>query len=450
MKSITITESDWNLLNAALFDRSGKESAGVLFCGVAADHECDRLLVRSWLVATPRDYLKRLKVHLDVSPAFYNRAVSECLHTGLVPVIVHSHPHSEMARYSASDDFGERRLLPVLEALTSTAASSMVIATHDVKARRLRGADFEFLDRITILGKQVKRIRPSPDESESIGADRFSRQVQIFGTPGQKTIEALKIGIVGVGGTGSLVAESLSRAGVKDILLIDHDVVEESNLTRIFGAFVGDIGKSKVDVVASHIEKLGGKPTTVLDSALKQSVLGRFKCCDLIFSCVDNDSSRAILNRFAYQYLIPVIDMGIRLDARKGRMVAAAGRVSVVMPGATCLRCSGHIDPERIRAEITPAKQREHLVKEGYILGISETVPSINSLNAVIAGLGVTAGLNLFVGLTGGEQPCDQLYDATAGEVFTVAPRHEPGCDICDSTKGLKSLGDLQIVSSYQ
>src|ERR1019366_4424594 len=117
--------------------------------------------------------------------------------------------------------------------------------------------------------------------------------------------------------------------------------------------------------------------------------------------------------------------------------------------GFTCLRCSHHLNPERIRVESMPKDERGKLQQEGYIMGIDEPAPAVITINTVIAGLGATAGINLFVSLTGKPQPLNQIYDATSGVVFTVNPIHEPGCDICDNNSGVKALGDNQIVSAY-
>jgi hypothetical protein len=170
---------------------------------------------------------------------------------------------------------------------------------------------------------------------------------------------------------------------------------------------------------------------------------------DVVFLCVDYDRTRSILNRFAHQYLIPVIDHGTRLDARQGQVTAAAGRVSVVGSGLSCLRCSHHLNVERIRAESMPSAERAKLEREGYIMGIDEPTPAVVTINTVVAGLGATAGINLFVGLTGQPQPVDQIYDATSGAVFPVSARHDAGCDVCGPDEGTKGLGDLQIVSAY-
>ena len=142
--------------------------------------------------------------------------------------------------------------------------------------------------------------------------------------------------------------------------------------------------------------------------------------------------------------------MGIRLDARTGRVTATAGRVSVVGSDMVCLRCSHHLSSERIRAESLPRPERERLVDEGYVMGIEDAAPAVVSLNTVIAGLAGTAFLNLFTGLTGGIQPLSQIYDATSGSVFPTSQLHETGCDVCDAKKvGVKGLGDSQVVSAY-
>lgn len=82
-------------------------------------------------------------------------------------------------------------------------------------------------------------------------------------------------------------------------------------------------------------------------------------------------------------------------------------------------------------------------------MGLDEPVPAVASLNAVVAGLAATTGINMWVSLTGGKNPADQLYDATQGVVFLARPNHETNCDVCDPLLGLQGLGDFQRVSAY-
>ena len=143
------------------------------------------------------------------------------------------------------------------------------------------------------------------------------------------------------------------------------------------------------------------------------------------------------------------VDLGVRIDARDGNVRAAAGRVVLSGTGLSCLRCSHHLNTERIRAESTPKAEREALFKEGYVMGIDYPAPAVASLNTAVAGLAVTSGINLFVNLTGGDSPIAQHYDATRGSVFTSVDVHSRGCDICDQIVGLRGLGDEQPVSAY-
>jgi molybdopterin-synthase adenylyltransferase len=450
--SLKISGTDWSKLRDLLFTPDGHENAAVLFCGqVSLDHE-DTLLVRDIVGVPYEQYIDRQEYHLEVAPRFYNSVIDRCLQEHLIPVISHSHPFEGPARYSASDDFGERRLLPVLESLLpKQKPASLLLTKTAVSGRILDGEAFQSLSELTIIGQRIRVQQIASSKGvRKLETSFFDRQIRAFGEEAQQTIESLTAAVVGLGGIGSLVAEQLVRAGIGRLILIDFDTVEMSNLNRMFGGTSASVGKPKVNIVASHLKSIRElEIDTVCDSVLKQSVLKRLRAADLILGCVDNDLARSVLTRFSYQYLTPLIDMGIRLDARRGDVTAAGGRISVVGVDANCLRCSHHINPERVRAESLPAAERMALAREGYVMGIDEPTPAVVTMNCAVAGLGATAALNLFVNLTGKPQPANQLYDAASGIVFTAIAVHEPGCDICDGRQGIKALGDFQVVSAY-
>lgn len=450
--SFYISESDWFSARKSLFTEDGYENAGVFLCNLVKTENGGRLLAREFL-SVPFDlYRARLPYHLEIAPEFYNDLVTRCEKTGMHPVIVHSHPMTGAAKYSHSDNYGESHLLPVLQSLLPDRIVASLVATWDAAiGRRFVNGKFINLIDMRVLGLSTTMTIFSSDLfKEDVIKSRYDRQVRAFGTTRQRLLNSLRVGIVGLGGTGSIVAEQLARVGVNQIVLIDNDVIEDTNLSRIIGSTDRDIGRDKVDVLKKHLAKITSASIVAInDTALKQSVLVQLRDCDVLFGCVDNDLSRAILNRFSYQYLIPVIDMGVRLDARSGKVTAAAGRVSFVGPDMTCLRCSHHLNSERIRSESLPALEREKLAKEGYVMGLEEAAPAVISLNTVVAGLAVTGFLNMFLDLTGGIQPTNQIYDATTGSVFPISQVHEDGCDVCDVILGVKGLGDTQIVSAY-
>lgn len=450
--SVRIAAADWASLRHLLFTEDGNENAAALLCG-SADSESElRLLVKRILPVRMEAYNDRTSFHLEVEPTFYNEVITNALCDNLNPIIIHSHPHSGQARYSTSDDYGESRLLPVLQALVpGKTIASLLVTQISAAGRMLVKGQFRTLHSLVVVGQRTETIFLSASENVPSAPEKlFDRQVRAFGVEGQIALSRLKIAIVGVGGTGSVVAEELARVGVKDVLLLDSDSIEDSNVSRLFGSYPDDVGTKKVKVIAAHLRKLGAKNVhQIADTALRQPVLMHLRDRDIVFSCVDNDRSRSILNRFAHQYLIPVVDVGVRLDGRTGAIQRVAGRVSLVGSGMICLRCSQHVSAERIRAESLPISERRNLQREGYVMGIDEPVPAVVSLNVTLAGLAVTAALNMFLNLTGGVQPLNQLYDATDGIVFTAKDNHESECDVCGESTGVKALGDLQIVSAY-
>jgi molybdopterin-synthase adenylyltransferase len=450
--SLRISGTDWSKLRNVLFTPDGDENAVVLLCGQSLAERENRLLVRDLITVSPDQYIERQAFHLEVAPSFYNSVIDRCLQDQLIPVICHSHPFNGQARYSSSDDFGERRLLPVLESLLPGQKPASLLLTHtSVAGRVLEGSRFRSLSNLTVVGPRVQLLAIAASQrarrSEQV---LFDRQIRAFGSEGQQTIQSLTVAIVGLGGIGSLIAEQLVRAGVSQLILVDFDTVESSNLSRLFGARRANVGQPKVRVVADYLASLRRlKIEMICDSVAKQSVLKRLRIADLVIGCVDSDLARSVLTRFSYQYLIPFVDMGIRLDARKGQVTAAAGRVSVVGVDGSCLRCSHHINADRVRAESLSPAERKVLAQEGYIMGIDEPAAAVVTLNCAIAGLGATAALNLFVNLTGNFQPLTQLYDAASGIVFVATAVHDAGCDICDGERGVKALGDLQVVTAY-
>lgn len=455
--SLAISDQDAATLRDSLFTEDGCENFAVLFCGGSSDARGNRLLVREWWPAPLDAYRERLSYHLEVSPAFINRVIDHAGTKRLSPVVVHSHPGASRAVYSLSDDYGEGRLLPVLaQLLPGLTPASLLVTPDEIRGRHLVGKEFIAMGRVSVVGLMTETYAQLAAKALLSEAgddlDEFDRQMRAIGASGQQTLNGLRVGIIGLGGTGSAIAEQLVRLGVRDLVLIDPDQVERTNLSRLWGTLRTDVGRPKVDVITNHLRTIAPAVAVraIQGTVVRQQVLQELRGRDLIFACTDNHWSRAIINRFAHQYLVPAVDMGVRLDARGGRVSAVGGQVSLVGIGLSCLRCSGLIDGDRVRAEATPAADRDRLAREGYIQGLDDPEPSVISLNTTVAGMAVTTGLSLFTPLLGGPSPLQLRYDATRGIVFPVDARHNPGCDVCSNTDGVKGLGDLQAVSAYE
>lgn len=227
------------------------------------------------------------------------------------------------------------------------------------------------------------------------------------------------------------------------VLVMDHDAVAPSNLSRLVGAsrFDALFHRSKIRVAARLARRVGGPtridevPGSVTDETAARRLLG----CDVIVGCTDNQWSRTVLNAIAYQYYVQVLDLGVELQ-KSGAM---GGRVTWLAPGTPCLWCQQILNGERVRAEQLPSSTRVDELAHGYIEGIDEPAPAVVSINGVVASLGVTELLARTTGFAGPRvRPSTLMYRLADGYVRRIAGLADPGCPTC-GPGGQFGLGDL-------
>lgn len=78
----------------------------------------------------------------------------------------------------------------------------------------------------------------------------FDRIEKLIGVEALNLIRSKKIMLVGIGGVGGSVLESLVRSGIENIVLIDYDIIELSNLNRQVISNINNVGKSKVEIAS--------------------------------------------------------------------------------------------------------------------------------------------------------------------------------------------------------
>ena len=132
--------------------------------------------------------------------------------------------------------------------------------------------------------------------------ERFSRQLVLknIGPKGQKKIISSKILIVGVGGLGCPAAESLVRAGIGTIGLIDNDIVNLSNIHRQSLFSSKDIKKFKVNVAAKKLKEIN--PLTKIKiyklRLNKENIEKIIKSYELIIDGSDNFKTKFLINDY--------------------------------------------------------------------------------------------------------------------------------------------------------
>ena len=152
-------------------------------------------------------------------------------------------------------------------------------------------------------------------QSENEDLSQWSRQTILpeIGMDGQKKLMNTKIAIVGVGGLGCPVAQSLVTAGIGKLVLIDGDDVELSNLHRqpLHGA--DDIGKKKVNSAKESLNKINSETTIkIVDDYLdEQNGLDLLKNCDVIIDATDNIETRQLIDRYSKETNVPMVYGGL-------------------------------------------------------------------------------------------------------------------------------------------
>tara|TARA_B100002019_G_C21212746_1_gene570297 strand:- start:210 stop:950 length:741 start_codon:yes stop_codon:yes gene_type:complete len=132
--------------------------------------------------------------------------------------------------------------------------------------------------------------------------ERFSRQLVLknIGANGQKKILSTKILVVGVGGLGCPAAESLVRAGIGTIGLIDNDIINLSNIHRQSLFNSKDIKKSKVSVAAKKLKEINPntKIKTYKSRLTKKNIENIIKNYEIIIDGSDNFKTKFLINDY--------------------------------------------------------------------------------------------------------------------------------------------------------
>ena len=103
-----------------------------------------------------------------------------------------------------------------------------------------------------------------------------------------KILQNSKIGIAGCGGLGSNVAVMLTRAGIGELILVDFDNVEISNLNRQH-FFLSDIGKTKVEALSYHLKNINPdiKLNLINKKLIKEDIKPLFREIDILIEAFD-------------------------------------------------------------------------------------------------------------------------------------------------------------------
>ena len=265
-----------------------------------------------------------------------------------------------------------------------------------------------------------------PPSLDAAARERYSRHLLMpeIGESGQARLMESKVLLVGAGGLGSPAAYYLAAAGVGTLGLVDHDVVERSNLQRQILHTDARVGTSKVASARQALEALNPGVKVVghevrLASENVERLLGGY---DVVVDGSDN---------FATRYLVNDACVKLRIPDVNGAVYRFEGQLSVFWPArpqrpGPCYRCLYREPPP---PELAPS------CAEAGVLGV---------LPGVIGLLQATETLKLLLGL--GEPLVGRLlcFDALRGRFTELAIERDPQCRYCGEGRAFPGYVDYE------
>ena len=315
-------------------------------------------------IILPKEGERLLHGNASFEPDYLARVVKIACDKNAGLAFMHSHPSSGWQGMSDTDVVAERDVLAYAAGATDLPLVGLTIGTDGYWSARFweredRQMQRRWCAKVRVVGPQTYKIYfndsiASPPPRREI----LRRTFDTWGKEQQDSIARMKVGIVGLGSVGCIVAEAIARIGVAQVTLIDPDKVEEHNLDRLLYATTRDIGRFKVKLAKQAMRRnatsekiqITALPVSVHEESAYKAAID----CDVLFSCVDRPVARDVLNYIAHAHMIPVIDGGIAVenDRNHDRLFSAHWRAHIVTPYHQCMRCNGQYNSSMVVMEL--------------------------------------------------------------------------------------------------
>lgn len=311
--------------------------------------------------------------------------------------------HSHFEQFSDFSDLDNQSDLVFFESVyawndTDLPHLSLIMYPDGTFKGRVIDSNLQFsnLNYLSIIGENLSKQVYSNFEVNLDFLKSMDRNKQAFGEKTVEILNKLKIGIVGCSGTGSPTIEQLVRLGVGQLVLVDPDKGELANMNRIVGLNMEDAicNEFKVISIKKHIDSIGLNTIVKIFPAFiqeNQEVINELGSCDFIFGCVDSAEGRHYLNLISHYYLVPLIDIGVKLSADgEGGIYSINGNIHYIFPGSKSLLERKVFTPEKIvEDELKRTSSEEYQNRKVYFDNIDVPSPAVISINTLHSSLAV-------------------------------------------------------------
>ena len=262
------------------------------------------------------------------------------------------------------------------------------------------------------LIRDVRQHAGQSGNGGGIGAIRTQMRYAPIGVEGQRRLLASRVLVCGCGALGSVLANTLARAGVGHLRIVDRDFLELNNLQRqvLYDEADVEAGIPKAVAAQARLRRINSQiEIEAIVTDVDHTNIGRLvEGVDVILDGTDNFESRYLLNDASLRYEIPWV---------YGGCIGAVGQTMTIVPGETpCFRC--------LHPEPPPPGTTETCDSAG-ILG-----PIIN----VIASIQACEGLKILSGhreAVSRELQVFELWDNRIRQIKLDALREGNRCPAC-------------------
>ena len=396
---LTIPAGLYAKLQRHLFPGDDDEHGAVILAGTCESDRGRRLVARELHLAKDGlDYVPGKRGYRMLKAEFIQSRILRARDRRLAYLAIHNHGGTDSVGFSGPDMASHERGYPALLDIARGMPVGALVFARSAVAGDLwfPGGGRSALSHAVIIGHRRQLLFPKP-ETKAAAAGMYDRQSRLFGDAGQELLRQTRIGIVGLGGAGSVLAELLGRLGVGEFVLADPDRAEDTNLPRLIAARRRDavvtsrlpgvvahrLRSRKVQMAARNIRRanrdarIEEMPRNFLDA----DVAARFTDCDFLFLAADTMGARLLFNAIVHQYGVPGIQVGAKIPVAEDGTVGDVFCVSrMVTPEQGCLWCNGLINPGRLQDEAVPETTRRGYA---YVDDPDVAAPSVVTMNAI-------------------------------------------------------------------
>ena len=453
--SVRISQDLFDVLIKHLFPGDLDEHGAVLLAGIVETKRGTRLLVREVALAEDGvDYVPGTRGYRALKPGFVLSHIIHARDERLAYIAVHNHAGRGSVGFSGTDLASHERGYPALKDIGGGIPVGALVFAEDAVAGDIWMPDGTRtpLDVMVVVGSPIRRLTAEPI-SRSIAATRFDRQARLFGDAGQEILRRARVGVIGVGGAGTLLVQYLSRLGVGELVVIDPQRVDRTNLPRLPGSRERDaqvwfssprcprwlqrLGARRATLKVDLARRIAREASAeiridrIVGDIRDDAVAQRLVDCDYIFLAADGMGARLVFNAIVHQYLIPGVQIGAKVlvDPQTGAVRDVYSVVRPVWPDSGCLWCNGLISPSRLSDESLsePVMRAQRYIDEPEI-----PAPSVITLNATAASRAADDFLMAVTGLVQPDARRDYLrFQPLKRSWWQEAPRRGSTCSEC-------------------